>query len=241
MRRQTILAVVFSVVLTILPGFRNSTALAAPSSARQALELTLPEVNFDNISISSAIDFLRDVSGANIHPNWKALEEAGIGKDTNVNVRLRAVSLRKVLNLILNEAGHGSNLAFYIDQNVIEITTRELADKDMITKVYPVQDLLLDVPDFDQDAPQFQLQATRTGRGGGGGGGQLFSSVSQQTNAGQNTKASLGQQLVDIIQTTIQPEVWIKNGGAASAQFFNGSLIVTAPRSVHEALGGPVE
>jgi hypothetical protein len=31
------------------------------------------------------------------------------------------------------------------------------------------------------------------------------------------------------------------NGGTAAIRFFNGSLIVTAPRSVHESLGGLVD
>jgi hypothetical protein len=35
--------------------------------------------------------------------------------------------------------------------------------------------------------------------------------------------------------------VWRQNGGPASIRFFNGTLIVTAPRSVHEAIGGPLE
>ena len=44
-----------------------------------------------------------------------------------------------------------------------------------------------------------------------------------------------------IITSTIEPELWQQNGGTAAIRFFNGSLIVTAPRSVHEALGGYVD
>ena len=39
----------------------------------------------------------------------------------------------------------------------------------------------------------------------------------------------------------LQPDIWQINGGTATIRFFNGSLIVTAPRSVHEALDGPVD
>ena len=61
----------------------------AAVSGKHALETQLPSVNLTNVSVSDAIDFLRDVSGANIHVNWRALEEVGVGKDTQVNVRLR--------------------------------------------------------------------------------------------------------------------------------------------------------
>src|SRR4051812_32549312 len=76
---------------------------AAEVSASRALNRMLPETKFDNISFSDAIDFLRDVSGANIHVNWKVLESAGIGKDATVNIRLHSVPFRKVLRLLLSE------------------------------------------------------------------------------------------------------------------------------------------
>jgi hypothetical protein len=213
-------------------------AFAADASARQMLSSTLPDVKFDNISISDAIDFIHDISNVNIHVDWRALEAAGIGKDTTVNIRLHSVPMRKVLTTLLSEAGSGNLLTYYIDQNVLEITTREIADKQLITKVYPVDDLIMDVPDFDQP-PNFQLQASQTG-GGGGGGQSLFNNQQNNTNA-QNTRAQRAQQLIDTIQAVVQPEVWNTNGGPAAIRFYNGSLVVTAPRSVHEALGGDVD
>src|SRR5947207_1760893 len=136
-----------------------------------ALNSVLPATNLDNVSLSDAIDFLRDVSGANIHVNWRALEGIGVGKDAQVNVKLRSVTLRKVLDLVVSEAGAGSALTYYVDQGVIEVTTHELADKDQFTRVYPIQDLIVEVPDFA--GPDFNITNNNTGggRGGGGGGG----------------------------------------------------------------------
>ena len=50
----------------------------AAVSGKHALETQLPSVNLTNVSVSDAIDFLRDVSGENIHVNWRALEEVGV-------------------------------------------------------------------------------------------------------------------------------------------------------------------
>ena len=44
-----------------------------------------------------------------------------------------------------------------------------------------------------------------------------------------------------MIRETIRPDVWREAGGPASIRYYNGNLIVTAPRSVQEALGGPTE
>ncbi len=210
---------------------------SAQPTARRALNTTLPDLRFDNISLSDALDFLRDVSGANIHVNWRALEEAGVGKDTTVNVHLRSVALRKVLGLVLSESGSGNLLTYYIDDNIIEITTRELADKQLITRLYPVDDLIMEVPDFI--GPDFQLQTTSAG--GTGGSSQSILGTNTNDKTQQVTRTERAQQLIETIQAIIQPDVWNTNGGPAAIRFWNGSLIVTAPRSVHEALGGHVE
>lgn len=213
-----------------LLGVGAGRATAADVSARQALNRILPELRFDSITLADSIDFLRDVSGVNIHVNWRALEEIGVGRDTTVNVRLRAVSLRKILNLVLSEAGSGNLLTYYIDDNVIEVTTRELADRQMITRIYPVDDLIMEIPDFV--APDFSINQSS-------GGGGSSSPISNTSNSDRTvtTRAERVQALIDTIQSIIQPEIWNVNGGQAAIRFWNGSLIVTAPRSVHEALG----
>jgi len=235
--RRFILSVAFALLSAWILVMASTSASAAEVSARRVLNNVLPDVKFDNVSISDAIDFLRDVSAANIHVNWRALEEVGVGKDTTVNVRLRAVSLRKILSMVLNEAGTGNALTYYIDDNVIEVTTRELADKQLITKIYPVDDLIMEVPDFV--GPDFQINQASSA-GGSGSSGSLINSGTDN-NQSVVTRAERAQQLVETIQTIIQPEIWNVNGGTAAIRFWNGSLIVTAPRSVHEALGGYVE
>ena len=234
----------------------SSTAGAAGVVSRQ-LSQRVPELKFQGVTLSDAIDFLRDISGANMTVNWKALEGAGVSRDTSVNLHLRGVSMRKALDLLLSEAGGGDQLTYDIDQGVIEITTRELADRKMVTRVYPVDDLIMVIPDFT-DAPQFNLDASQNQSGGGGGssggaggagGGQTTIANSLFANQGQlnqnqeqvKTKAERAQELVDLIQNIVFPDIWKDNGGTASIRYFNGSLVVTAPRSVQEAIGGEYE
>ena len=52
------------------------------------------------------------------------------------------------------------------------------------------------------------------------------------------TRDERGDELVTLITETVRPEIWAVNGGTATIRYFRGSLVVTAPRSVHEALGG---
>jgi uncharacterized membrane protein YgcG len=264
MRRLTLLAATAGVVVGI-----SSHAFAATGQqafASQSLNRQLPEVKFTGSTLKDSFDFLRDVSGANIHVNWRALEAAGVTGDTQVNVRLRDVPLHKVLTVLLNEAGVGL-LTYYTSDGVIEVTTAELADKEMVTKVYPVDDLIMEVPDFD-NAPSFSLEDSQGsggsggssggsrggggggggyGGGGGGGGGGGNSGFTFGGNGGTEqkektkTKTERADELVTMIRETIRPDIWREAGGPASIRYYNGNLVVTAPRSVHEALGGPFE
>ena len=237
---------------------------SANGTARRQLNTSLPEVKLEGVAFSDALDFLRDISGINMTVNWKALEAAGITKEAPVTLRLRAISLRKALQMVLTEAGGGSDtLAYDIDEGVVEITTKEQADSRMITKVYPIEDLIMDIPDFT-DAPEFDLasitnQQNQNGGGGGVGGGGGYSGgggSSQQglfggsgggggqgnnREAPGKTKTERANDLIDLIRSIVQPDIWQENGGKAAIRYWQGNLIITAPRSVHEAIGGPVD
>lgn len=264
MKRALAVAVVAGLSAFYIPS-GSAKAANANSTARYQLNASLPEVKFDGVALGDALDFLRDVSGINMTVNWKALEAAGVTKDMPVTLRLRNISARKALEMVLDGAAGSDKLTYDVDEGVVEVTTKELADQRMITKVYPIEDLIMEIPDFT-DAPIFDLtslsnQSNGGGSGGvgggvgggggygggGGGGGQsggLFgnnsNSQSRQQKTGQ-TKQQRAQDLVDLIRSTITPDVWVENGGKAAIRYWSGNLIVTAPRSVHEAIGGPLD
>ncbi len=207
-------------------------------SANRALSSRLPEIKLGDVRLEDAIAFLQDTSGANIHVNWRALQTVKITRQTPVTLRMQSQTLRSLLKYLMMEVDGEALATFYADDGVIEITTRELADARLVTKVYPVHDLLLTIPDFT-DAPSFSLQSPQVS-GGGAGQSLLGNTAAGQDNV-QVSKLARGERLVRLVQDTVQPEIWRENGGSASIRFFRGRLIVTAPRSVHEQIGGAVD
>ena len=244
MRRLAFVLAAVTLMLTL--SFARS---ANASVVGHQLSTQLPELKFQGVTFSDALDFLRDVSGANITVNWKALEAAGVTRDAQVNLHLNGVSLRKAMDLLLTEAAAGDTVTYVVDQGVIEVTTRELADKNMVTRVYPVEDLIMVIPDFN-DAPQFSLDAAQNGGGssgsavgqGGGGGNNVTNTLitggGNPTPEVVKTKAERAQELVELIEQVVSPDVWKDNGGTASLRYYNGMLVITAPRSIQEAIGG---
>jgi len=223
----------------VAPTTQKSTVV----DPRVALARRVARISYDNVALTDVVDAFRDLAGANIHVNWKALEAVGVDKNAPVTIHLNNVSLRKVLKTVLKDLGGTENLiTSYVDEGVIEVTTREISDQQLITKVYPVGDLLMEVPNFA--GPNVQLSSVGQGGGGrgggGGGGGSLFSDSNNQDNTTQQqpkTRQETATDLVNLIKETVSPDVWRENGGTASAAYFNGHLVVTAPRSVHEQLG----
>ena len=76
------------------------------------------------------VDFLRDVSGASIFVNWRALETAGVDRNTPVTLDIGQTPLSEVLDKLLAQAAgeaHGkkSKLGYAVDEGVIVISTEE--------------------------------------------------------------------------------------------------------------------
>ncbi len=238
---RTVALFLFGCALTL------SARSASASTLSRQLGQTLPELKFEGVTLNDAVDFLRDVSGANISVNWKALAAEGVTPDSALTLKLRNVSLRKGLDLILAEAGAGDKLGWTTDQNVIEISTRELIDSKMYTRVYPIEDLLLLVPDFV--GPRISLTENGgTGSGNSGSGSGTTSSSSSESivetpppEEKPKSRTERADELISLIRDVVRPEIWVENGGTAAIKYWNGNLIVTAPRSVLEAIGGSFE
>src|SRR5438874_648563 len=98
---------------------------------RQALSRRIADVKLVGIPLDAAIDYVRDVCGANLHVNWRALEQINVTRQTSVSLRLSDVTARRILRSVLDETGAGDLVTYYIDDGVIEITTREIADNQM--------------------------------------------------------------------------------------------------------------
>jgi hypothetical protein len=223
----------------LLVGFAQPT-FAAGADARATLNKRLPAAKLDNVPLADAIDFLRDISGLNVIVDWKSLEAINITKSTQINLNLHDVATGKVLSLMLAEAGPGDLLTYYIDQDVVQITTREVADQKMVTVVYYVMDLLQPNPQFNYTISNISGGSAQVTGGGGGGGQNAITAGTNSASSSGNTVQTQADALIKLIETVVRPEIWRDNGGQASMAYLNGNLVVTAPRSVQEAIGGPL-
>lgn len=113
------------------------------SSAKQiedALDSPLHQTGLDysDQPLQDVVTQLSDEYGIPIQLNKGALEEAGIGTDTKVSVTLHKISLRSALRLMLRTL----QLTWTVQDEVLIITTKEDAEKQLDTCVYNAQGLV---------------------------------------------------------------------------------------------------
>jgi hypothetical protein len=123
-------------------------------------------MEFVETPLKDAVTFLQDAHGIPIVLNTKTLNDAGVNADAPVTKNLRGITLRSALRLLLKDL----DLTYVVRDEVLQITTPDDAESQLITKVYPVGDLVVPIG----------INSNLFGMGGGGGmmgggmGGGMF-------------------------------------------------------------------
>ena len=200
------------------PATQADAVDADTARTNQLLDRRIGELNLDEKPFSDAIDQLRQTSDLNLFVNWRALEAAGIARDTPVNLRLKHAKLSRVLQVVLDEVGGGTvKLGYEVEDGVVTITTAEDLNSNTHTRVYDVRDLITPFPD-----------ASPVPRRGGGAGEPAPTTQPQQ---------ALINQVAELVRETIEPEAWREAGGSvASMRELHGQLIITATPQMHAGI-----
>src|SRR5689334_3435413 len=120
----------------------NRDGTASAKKIEQALAGPLHHTGLDYTDqpLQDIVIQLSDEYGMPIQLDKNALEEAGIGTDSKVSVSLHNISLRSALKLMLGTL----QLTWMVQDEVLIITTKEGAEKQIDTCVYNVQGLVDD-------------------------------------------------------------------------------------------------
>ena len=98
-------------------------------------------MEFIETPLRNVADQLKLQHGIEIQLDTKALAEINVTPDTPITKSIKGISLRSALRLMLAE--HDMN--YIIEDEVLLITTADKAKTTVVTKVYPVADLVLPI------------------------------------------------------------------------------------------------
>jgi hypothetical protein len=166
-------------------------------------------VSFKDSRFQDVIDYLSTLINQPILLDNAALEEAKITYETPITVKVKGVTVRTLLRKILGDFG----LAYMIKEQTIQVTSSLKARETMITRSYNIGDI---VDTGGLDSIRF------------GNPGIQAAQIVQNVNA-----------IIDLIQTSVDPESWKKNGGNGTIVFHPGtmSLVIRNSAEVHSMLG----
>ena len=176
---------------------------------RQKLAMTAPEIEFDDVSLEQCFDYIRELCEVNVFVNWAAIETAAVSRDRTITLQLRAgsVRLKKLLELILEEAGAGeTDLDYEIRGSVIHVSTKEDLARSTLIVIYDVRDLM------------------------------GYTSVHTLYGESTYVCGDI-ERLAYIVEAMVDPESWRTTGGNVGTIVNYGEmLIITQTRFAHEQI-----
>ena len=206
-----------SVLMVVLVAV-GPAAAGQDDGARRAREILATRritLDFQNARLGEVIAYLQEFSGLNFHIDAEALKDRD---DDRITIKVKDVSLRTALKLVLNPRDLG---CVYRD-GVIVVTTRTRLAASTVTRVYDIRDLMFQLQDFP--GPKFELDYKQSG---------LDTSILNQF---EDPKGGFpADTLVDLIKTTVQPRSWDESG-EVSITTLTGLLVVSQSRAVHDEL-----
>lgn len=205
---------------------RHSRSVVAPVDARLAIQRKLAIVDIHDLPARDALDRLSDAAGVNLIVHWPTLEAAGVDSVWPVTLEARMIPARQAIELILGQLADANEMILHADRWAVYLMTRQQALGDRITRAYAPARLgrrLVDLAQADQTMPAERSidepPSNSTGRYGPG----------------------YATRVMDLLVNSLEPDIWSVHGGQAGrVSFFDGQLIVHAPRFVHQRLGGAV-
>jgi len=99
------------------------------------------KVDFIEDPISDVLTYLEQYHGIQIELDVPALDALGVDSNSPITKQLSGIKLKSALNLILQDLG----LTYVIEDEVLQITSPDEAETRLVTKVYPVADLVLPI------------------------------------------------------------------------------------------------
>jgi hypothetical protein len=93
--------------------------------------------DFNELSLSDVVEFLHKELNIPIRLDVRALNDMGVAPDSPVTFKLSGISAKSALNLLLSDLG----LATIVRDEVLLITSRDVADMEVYTVLYDVSGL----------------------------------------------------------------------------------------------------
>lgn len=205
-----------------------------------------------DLPMSEFFDQLEQDRGIQCWIDVGALEEEALDPDRTVVWTTTPIRLQTMLDLILED----HDLTYRIKDGILIITTMIDAEEKQELRVYDCVNLYPDPQQWvrqERPAPAASVKPTagvseKSGMSGGGAGAGMGAGAPPAAHPGDFLGGMMGggvsssqdniEQLIHVIQSTVDPLSWEENGGPAGATIhtFRSKLVVRNTARVHNEI-----
>lgn len=229
------------------PAQREFRSSGIPQRDTLARMMQTADADFTDARLEDVMTYIVDASGADMDIFWMD-DRSGVGldKDQTISVKAKNITMLRFLEIVLERAssdfsGAGGNTWQMSESGAMQVGPKERLNKFRRVELYPVRDLLVDVPNYGELAPSIDLQQAlqQGGQQGGGGGQSVFSGSNNDQDVPGRSIDDKAEELRQILMELVEPEQWKDNGGdGATIRFYQNSFLVNAPDYIHRGLNG---
>jgi hypothetical protein len=191
-------------------------------------------VNFRNAKLEEVIDYLQSQTGQAILLDREGMKDAEVSYDTGITLNVKGVTVRTLLRKILGDLG----MTYVVKDETIQATSAQKAREMLVVRRYYVGDLLAGMGGMGAFGGP---QAGVWNPGAVPGAWQNFQGLPFAAAAHPQLRATKQaesvKQLIELIQSSVDPSSWQANGGTVSFHAPTMSLIIKQSAEVHAMLG----
>lgn len=186
-----------------------SIPLSDPTSAEENATIeraldAMATVEFTEKPLNDVVEALSNKFKLPIELSERQLADVGIATDTPITISVKHVNLRQALRFILRDL----DLTFNANNGVLTITTPEECEQNLITRAYPILDMVDVAPaafglPLDEESPGYDYDS-----------------------------------LIKLTTTAIAPDTWDEVGGPGSLAVMNahGFFVISQTYQVHKQI-----
>jgi hypothetical protein len=197
-------------------------------------------IKFEEQRLEDVMTYIGDFTGAELEVLWADAQNAdGLDPDQTLTLSAKNVSALTLLEKVLEKAQteDQENTWQLSKYGAIQAGPKSRLNKFKRTEIYDINDLLVEIPRYDE-VPTIDLQSVLQS-GQGGGGQSPFRDDNEEDEEDRKSLQDKADEVVALITKIVEPQQWIDNGGdAGSIDQFRGTLIVTAPDYMHRQING---
>jgi hypothetical protein len=197
-------------------------------------------IEFEGNRLEDVLDFFEEIADIQIDAKWLNERSAtGLDKDFEINLKIENMpvvnAIERVLDRTLEDETDAPTWQFN-NWGEVEVGPRSRLNARKYVRIYPVQDLLLTIPNYS-NVPNLNIDDVLD-QGGQGGGGGIFDDPQRDPAPGSSEREEV-ERLVSIIQLFVEEDQWAANGGnGGTIRFYRGSLVIRGADYMHRALSG---